>query len=482
MTLRYGIKIQDELQLFFVKNKTISIKGVEIPVKVEKNMMYITVQQHMLEYVIDFLNQLGKTTYTLNDMVANPIQDYRVREHEHSAFLEALARGGKTWRTKFFVIRDNFLIYFDNDKSYKPEGVIMLEEAGIMLSKEYNHCFEVSTDTRRYHIRTTTEQECLLWVQRLQETSKLTIHSIYDVKETLGEGTFAKVKRCRNKSTGKEFAVKIIDKKMVTDKTSIMTEITIMKNVSHPNIITLHHVFETKLHIYLVMDLLEGGELFDLLFSRGRLSEYESSRLILNIVKGVEYLHSKHICHRDLKPENLLLVTKNNIESIRITDFGLSKIYEKGMKTACGTPSYVAPEILAGEPYGCEVDMWSCGVILYVLLCGFPPFYSEQDGQLYELIKSGSYSFPSPYWDDISENAKDLIRNLLVVDPSKRFTPKQILAHPFVTNYRSLSFNKGMGMNRELSAHLVTQKILKKEVGDKKKEVPVEPFYTQGVT
>jgi calcium/calmodulin-dependent protein kinase I len=173
----------------------------------------------------------------------------------------------------------------------------------------------------------------------------------------------------------------------------------------------------------------------------------------------------KNVCHRDLKPENILLGAKGDIDSVRITDFGLSKITDQNvLKTACGTPSYVAPEILSGCPYGFEVDMWSCGVILYVLLCGFPPFYAEADADLYALIQSGSYSLPSPYWDNISDIAKDLIQRLIVVEPSKRLTPVQFLLHPFIANYRSLSFNRGV--RRELSSYLVTQKKLKKAVGD----------------
>jgi len=452
-----------------------------IPVTIEGNVVYLSnsVKQPLevnirdMECIIQFLNKISSTVHSFEDVITTPrtkyiekiSQHYGARPNECSAYLEALAKGGQCWRSKFFTIRDNLLLYFKDDSAQKPEGVIPLENSRIMIYQEYQNCLEVETPERRYHIRTKNNDDLAMWLKKLQEASILTVDSLYDIKETIGQGSFAKVKRGIERSTGKEFAIKIINKDNVDQRESIMTEIIILKNVSHPNIMKLHHVFESSYRIYLVTELLEGGELYDLIADRGFLTEAETSKIMRKVVQAVAYLHMKNVCHRDLKPENILLGAKGDIESVRITDFGLSKITDQqnALKTACGTPSYVAPEILSGCPYGFEVDMWSCGVILYVLMCGFPPFYAEADADLYALIQSGTYSFPSPYWDNISDIAKDLIQRLIVVEPSKRLTPVQFLLHPFITNYRSLSFNRGI--RRELSSYLVTQKKLKKAVG-----------------
>jgi tRNA A-37 threonylcarbamoyl transferase component Bud32 len=454
------------------------INGIQVTI--EGDIVYLSnsdkqpleVNIRDMERIIQFLNKISNVVHSFEDVITTPRtkyiektgQHYGARPNECSAYLEALAKGGQCWKAKFFTIRDNFLLYFKDDSACKPEGVIPLEQSNITLSQEYQNCLEVATPQRRYHLRTKNNDEVVMWLKNLQEASKLTIDSLYEIKETIGQGSFAKVKRGIERSTGKEFAIKIINKDNVDQRESIMTEITILKNVSHPNIMKLHHVFESSHGIYLVTELLEGGELFDLIAARGFLTEAETSKIMRKVVQAIAYLHMKNVCHRDLKPENILLGTKGDIESVRITDFGLSKITDQNvLKTACGTPSYVAPEILSGCHYGFEVDMWSCGVILYVLICGFPPFYTDNDADLYALIQSGSYSFPSPYWDDISDITKDLIQRLLVVEPSKRLTPVQVLLHPFITNHRSLSFNRGI--RRELSSYLVTQKKLKKSVG-----------------
>jgi len=186
------------------------------------------------------------------------------------------------------------------------------------------------------------------------------------------------------------------------------------------------------------MDLLTGGELFDRIVSKGSYSEREASDVVRSVASALEYLHSIGITHRDLKPENLLYKSPEANSKIVLTDFGLAKykslkeLQTQGMKTACGTPGYVSPEIVMNVHYTSKTDLWSLGVITYILLCGFPPFYSESTHQLYQQIKAGDYSFPSPYWTDISNSAKDLIRHLLCVDPQKRYTATDVLRHPWV--------------------------------------------------
>jgi len=264
------------------------------------------------------------------------------------------------------------------------------------------------------------------------------IHDEYDVKELIGSGNFSKVHLGIEKKTGTRYAIKIIDKKLV-ETTRLENEIQILKKVDHKNIILLKEVFESSSKLYLVMELVTGGELFNKIVEIGAYSEQIAKDLVRQIIHGVKYLHSLNIAHRDLKPTNLLLKAPDSNE-IKIADFGLSKILgpDSMMQTACGTPIYVAPEVLKGEGYDKEVDLWSVGVIMYILLCGFPPFFDDGEnmGQLFEQIMAGDFDFPDPYWTDIDESAKNLIEHLLVVEPSKRYTADEALAHPWLKSER----------------------------------------------
>jgi len=202
-------------------------------------------------------------------------------------------------------------------------------------------------------------------------------------------------------------------------------------------------VFDSKNKMCLVLDLLEGGELFDRIIEQGHFTERNASQCFGQLVEALDYLHQKQIAHRDLKPENLLFTSKcKNKEvyvkeewNMKLIDFGLagSCKYEL-LKTPCGTPNYVAPEILRKEKYGVSVDMWSAGVILYIILCGFPPFFDENDdvAKMYRKIKKGEYDMPSPYWDGVSSEAKDLVKKLLVPDIPKRLTSSATLQHPWL--------------------------------------------------
>jgi len=224
-------------------------------------------------------------------------------------------------------------------------------------------------------------------------------------------------------------------------------EVEIMHKINHPHCVTLYEMFETKQKLFMVMELLTGGELFDRIVKKGSYSEKEASVVVGSIASALEYLHSTGIVHRDLKPENLIYLNKNDDSPLKITDFGLAKFrpnQNMDMYTACGTPGYVAPEVLKGENYSSAVDLWSLGVILYVLLCGFPPFYHENTNLLYKQIKKGEFTFPDPYWTEISESVKDLIRGLLTVDPKKRLTAKAVGQHQWISGAtaKAKSFDK----------------------------------------
>ncbi|XP_063782953.1 calcium/calmodulin-dependent protein kinase type 1D isoform X3 [Pseudophryne corroboree] len=257
-------------------------------------------------------------------------------------------------------------------------------------------------------------------------------------------GAFSEVVLAEEKITGKLFAVKCIPKKALKGKeSSIENEITVLKKIKHENIVALEDIYESPSHLYLVMQLVSGGELFDRIVEKGFYTEKDASALIRQVLDAVFYLHRLGIVHRDLKPENLLYFSQEGESKIMISDFGLSKMEGKGdvMSTACGTPGYVAPEVLAQKPYSKAVDCWSIGVIAYILLCGYPPFYDENDSKLFEQILKADYEFDSPYWDDISDSAKDFISHLMEKDPSKRYTCEQALRHPWIAGDTALCKN-----------------------------------------
>jgi len=243
------------------------------------------------------------------------------------------------------------------------------------------------------------------------------------------------VRKAVKKETGEVFAVKIIEKNQSEEELQLLQrEIDIMQKLDHKNIISLEEVYDDKETIYLVMELVQGGELFDQIVSRGTYAESDAANIVRQILDAVNYMHENGIAHRDLKPENLLC-SGDEYNTIKVTDFGLSKDFgSASLRTSCGTPDYVAPEVLRGQPYDNSVDVWSIGVITYILLCGFPPFYGNTDQQIFEKILKVDYDFPSPDWDQISSEAKDFIRKILIHDPTKRPTAAEALDGDWIKN------------------------------------------------
>ncbi|XP_067927940.1 calcium/calmodulin-dependent protein kinase type IV-like isoform X2 [Watersipora subatra] len=260
-----------------------------------------------------------------------------------------------------------------------------------------------------------------------------TFEEFYTLGKELGKGATSTVYRCEQKGTGQPWAVKIINKKV--DKKVVKTECGVLLKIKHTNVIRLKEIFETPTQIHLVLELVTGGELFDRIVTRGFYTEKDASVCVKEMLNAIKYLHENDVVHRDLKPENLLYESVAEDSPLKIADFGLSKIIgpEVQMQTVCGTPGYCAPEILTGSKYTPAVDMWSIGVITYILLCGYEPFYSDEGEQaMFKKILKCEYHFHEPWWNDISENAKDLVKKLLVFDPSKRLTASQALAHSWV--------------------------------------------------
>ncbi|KAF8372018.1 cmk-1 [Pristionchus pacificus] len=251
---------------------------------------------------------------------------------------------------------------------------------------------------------------------------------------------------------GRLVAIKCIDKKALKGKEeSLENEIKVLRKLRHENIVQLYDTYDEKQYVYLVMELVTGGELFDRIVAKGSYTEKDASLLIKQVLAAVQYMHDNGVVHRDLKPENLLYYNSDEESKIMISDFGLSKTEDSGiMATACGTPGYVAPEVLQQKPYGKAVDVWSIGVIAYILLCGYPPFYDENDANLFAQIIKGDYEFDAPYWDQISESAKDFISHLMCCDPDQRYDCEQALAHPWISGDTALAKD----IHGSVSSHL----------------------------
>jgi len=280
-------------------------------------------------------------------------------------------------------------------------------------------------------------------MQAIDQKRKL--KDFYEVGEEIGRGSFSIVKKGKQVSSGKNYAIKCIDKKFI--KLHLLErEISIMRKLSHPNILPLLDVFEDETSIFLVLALVNGGELFDRIVERGNYTEEDASQIVKQILEAVKYLHDNGVVHRDLKPENLLCEdSRDGKIHIFVADFGLSRAFDAEakqegkmqMSTYCGSPEYVAPEVLDCKPYEKAVDLWSVGVITYIILTGFLPFYDKNHAILFEKIQKVDYN-----WEDCPEVtplAKHFIQHLLVKDPKKRYTAEGALTHPWV---------KGQGVSK----------------------------------
>lgn len=251
----------------------------------------------------------------------------------------------------------------------------------------------------------------------------------------LGSGAYGEVLLCRDRQTGAERAVKIIKKASVTQQagSNLLEEVSVLRQLDHPNIMKLYEFFEDKKNYYLVSEVYRGGELFDEIINRQKFTEADAANTMKQVLSGVTYLHKHSIVHRDLKPENLLLESKAPDALIKIVDFGLSSSFDpkKKLKDRLGTAYYIAPEVLK-QKYDEKCDIWSCGVILYILLCGYPPFGGNTDKEILYRVGKGKFSFEAPEWDATSPEVKDLITKMLTFDPQRRLTAEACLKHPWI--------------------------------------------------
>jgi len=286
--------------------------------------------------------------------------------------------------------------------------------------------------------------------------------------DVLGQGYFAVVKVGIDKKTGEKVAVKLVNKSLVEKEETLANEIDILGSIDHPNVVSMKAIFDTEDTLFIVMELMEGGELYEEIVKRKTFTEKDAAEIVRQLCEALAYLHERGIVHRDLKLENLLLKKKGGLE-IKLADFGLSKLYSgQALQTACGTPFYVAPDVLMGTGYGPAVDMWSVGVLLYVLLSGRLPFAADSDAELFRLIIAGNLVWKSPQFDGVSSEAKDLIKKLINTEPEQRWSAKQAIEHPWV---KKLATDKAVhGTMQQGLKTLSAESKARLNAGNKKKE------------
>ncbi|CAD8207367.1 unnamed protein product [Paramecium pentaurelia] len=287
------------------------------------------------------------------------------------------------------------------------------------------------------------DNQLLIKKQWLIKSRPERIEDIYESdKKELGSGAYGRVFKAKHKELGLERAIKVIPKKLIASPDRFKREIEIMQNLDHPNIIKLFESFEDSRNVYLVMEICTGGELFDTIIEKGHFTEKEAQQTFLQIMQAIHYCHTHGICHRDLKPENFLLLNKTIDAPIKVIDFGLSVLFHDShyktvdgktqMKSKAGTPYYISPEVLDGK-YDELCDVWSAGVILYILLTGLPPFNGRTDAEILKAVKSGVYKLDIPQFNGVSNDVKDLIQKMLT-KPDQRLTAGQVLQHPWLTS------------------------------------------------
>jgi len=265
-----------------------------------------------------------------------------------------------------------------------------------------------------------SDDNIIISKENLISHKKGKISKEYTLGKTIGEGSFGQVRLAIHKPTKQMRAVKILKKANINMK-SLVNEISILSKLSHPSIMQIFEIFEDKINIYIVSEYCKGGELFDIISEKGSFSEKEACIVMKQIMSGICYCHQKRIVHRDLKPENILMDGDSNDLSLKIIDWGCAKTIKKKerLHKADGTAYYIAPEVLKGD-YDEKCDIWSCGVIFYILLCGYPPFNAETDEEIFSAVLKGEFVFPEEEWNSVSEEAKNLIKKMLVLDPKKK--------------------------------------------------------------
>ena len=372
----------------------------------------------------------------------------------YSGYIYKVLNTNKLRKMWFSLIYKDLYFYKSKDDPihkgmHNLSGVFLKEEPETVIDNKHFYVFSIITDNKpkKYYVK--DREEYSQWIFNLKKAIGYSnLNDIYEMKQELARGKYGIIKLGINKQTQEKVAIKILCKynMSVADLEHVKTEIETMKIANHPNIIKLYDVFENEKMIYIIMEYCEGGDLFSYIEQRNfNIKEERTAHIIQQLSTAVYYLHEYGIVHRDLKPENILLRSKGEDSKIKLADFGISKILGPGelCTDLYGTVSYVAPEILLGKPYNKSVDLWSIGVVMYLLLSGFLPF--DDEGSENEIIRQtieDEVPYTSEVWKHISNEAKDLLKSLLCKEPSKRITIKEVLEHPWVEKFCKKSLNK----------------------------------------
>lgn len=327
-----------------------------------------------------------------------------------------------------------------HSENTKPSWQISLLECPVSCGdRQYEFQIQLRRRVLSYFAR--TEQDFLSWKDAFKRAIDMQIERFYTFDHVLGEGAFAQVRLGQDLENGENVAIKIINKQAYDSREMqfIMREVKIMMQINHAHIINTYDIFDSMKQLFLVIEYMQGGELFDFIADQDHLSEQDASHVMRDIITGVDYLHDKGIVHCDIKPENILCKSKKWPLQVKLCDFGLANFYDRDsynsnstMTAMIGTPGYVAPEVIKREPYGPPVDMWACGVVLYVMLSGKMPFYGKDDVQCLRRTAAGQFAFPDREWASVSEDAKSLVKALLQIRPETRLTAKAALQHKWL--------------------------------------------------
>ena len=383
-----------------------------------------------------------------NDNNHKNIQDYK-EKNSNSQNIPKILNSNESPLTVFNSTNDQTKL---NTGNYENK-IIQRINSSEMKEKRKTKILELNNINNNNSNNIVPVKNMKLSKDNIIKISSEPLQKYYNILSDLGHGSFGMVKKVKHKHIGEERAMKIVRKKLDSQN-----EIEILRKISHPNIISIYEIFEDSKNYYIMSELLEGGELFEEITRNGSFSEYEAANIMKQIFNAVNYMHNTQIVHRDLKPENIMLINKSNSKfEIKIIDFGTAKIFEKGIKLTkfIGTSYYIAPEILS-ESYDEKCDLWSCGIILYILICGYPPFNGASNLDIYHAIKYAPPSFSGEEWKEVSRDAIELIKIMLNKFPQKRFNAEQCLQHKW---FNILDINDDSGVKPKFNQLKVINKM-----------------------